>query len=202
MLESLLHLNLSQLIQTAGYIGLFAIVFAESGLFFGFFLPGDSLLFTAGLLASSGYFNIYVLCFLLAVAAVLGDNVGYWFGKTVGPRIFTREDSLFFRKTHVLRAKEFYEKYGPKALVIGRFIPIVRTFIPIVAGVGGMHYPTFMRYNLIGGLLWAVGVTVLGYSVGTRIPHAEEYLTYIIIGIIVLSLVPIAVEFWREKQKN
>ena len=188
------------MVETAGYLGLFIIVFAESGLFFGFFFPGDSLLFTAGLLASQGYFSITYLVILLAIAAISGDSVGYWFGKKVGPRIFTREDSFFFHKKHIERAHEFYTKYGPRALVLARFVPVVRTFVPIVAGVGEMHYPTFLRYNIIGGLLWSVGVSLLGYFLGATVPNIEEYLLPIIIVIILLSVLPVVFDLLRARR--
>ena len=195
-----LHFDLMALIKTFGYLGLFAIVFAESGLFFGFFLPGDSLLFTAGLIASQGFLNIWILVPLIILGAILGDNVGYWFGAKVGPKIFTRDDSLFFHKRHVLRTHNFYLKYGSKAVVIARFIPIVRTFTPILAGVGTMPYATFLKFNIIGGILWGAGVTFLGYFLGTTIPGIEAYLLPIVIGIIVVSFIPIVVEFIRNKR--
>lgn len=187
------------LITTLGYVGLVAIVFAESGLFFGFFLPGDSLLFTAGLLASQGILDIWTLIIIIPIAAILGDSIGYWFGSWVGPKIFRKEDSFFFNKAHIVRAEKFYEKYGPKAIVLARFIPIVRTFVPIVAGVGHMKYSTFVTYNIIGGLLWGVGVTLLGYFLGTVFPQAEDYLLPIIIAIILLSFVPIARELLARR---
>jgi len=193
-------MDIATLVETAGYLGLFIIVFAESGLFFGFFFPGDSLLFTAGLLASQGYFSITYLVILLAIAAISGDSVGYWFGKKVGPRIFTREDSFFFHKKHIERAHEFYTKYGPRALVLARFVPVVRTFVPIVAGVGEMHYPTFLRYNIIGGLLWSVGVSLLGYFLGATVPNIEEYLLPIIIVIILLSVLPVVFDLLRARR--
>lgn len=186
-----LHFDIPALVQTAGYVGLFAIVFAESGLFFGFFFPGDSLLFTAGLLASQGLLNIYVLVGLMTLGAILGDSVGYWFGKSVGPKIFTREDSFFFNKRHIERTQHFYAKYGPKAVVLARFVPVVRTFTPILAGVGTMPYRLFLRYNIIGGILWGTGVTLLGYFLGSAIPSAEKYLLPIILGIIAVSFIPI-----------
>ena len=186
-----LHFDIPALVQTAGYIGLFAIVFAESGLFFGFFVPGDSLLFTAGLLASQGLLNIWLLASLMTLGAILGDSVGYWFGKKVGPKIFTREDSFFFNKRHIKRTEAFYAKYGPKAVVLARFVPVVRTFTPILAGVGMMPYGLFLRYNIIGGVLWGTGVTLLGYFLGSAIPSAEQYLLPIILGIIAVSFIPI-----------
>lgn len=194
------HFDIPALIETVGYIGLFSIVFAESGLFFGFFLPGDSLLFTAGLVASQGFLNIYVLLIIIPVAAILGDSVGYWFGKKVGPKIFCKDDSLFFHRAHVARAERFYARYGPKALVIARFVPVVRTFVPILAGVGSMHYGTFLKFNIIGALLWGVGVTLLGFLLGNTIPGIDTYLLPIILLIIVCSFVPIGIEWWKDRK--
>ncbi len=171
-------------------IAVTAIVFAESGLFFGFFLPGDSLLFTAGLLASQGYVNIFLLLVCSFAAAVLGDNVGYMFGHKVGPRIFAREDSKLFKKHHLEAAKKFYEKHGSKTIVLARFVPFVRTFAPIVAGAAQMPYRTFMTYNLLGGLLWAVGLTLMGYFLG-NIPFIRQHNETIIIIIILVSVVPV-----------
>lgn len=195
------HLDLAALIETVGYIGLFAIIFAESGTIFAFFLPGASLLFTAGFLASQGYLNIYILVPLLGVAAILGDNVGYWFGAHFGPRVFKREDSFFFHKKHIDRTREFYARYGSKTILIARFIPFVRTFAPILAGVGSMHYPTFLFYNIIGGLLWACGVTTLGYTLGSVIPSAADYLEIIVLAIIAVTLTPVAFEFLRSRRE-
>ncbi len=195
---------MEHLITSAGLLGIVLVVFAESGLLIGFFLPGDSLLFTAGFLASQGYFNIYLLLVLSFAAAVLGDNVGYAFGKRMGKRIFTKEDSLFFHKDHLMRAEKFYEKNGGKTIIMARFIPFVRTFAPIVAGVGNMNYRMFITYNLIGGLLWAVGVTLAGYFLGRLIPNLDAYITYIVLGIVLLSLFYSALHFLREgdnKQK-
>ena len=197
----LFHIDLIGLIKTFGYLGIFTIVFAESGLFFGFFFPGDSLLFTAGLIASQGFLNIWILVPLIILGAILGDNVGYWFGAKVGPKIFTREDSFFFHKRHVERTHNFYLKYGAKAVVLARFIPIVRTFTPILAGVGTMPYGTFLKWNIIGGVLWGAGVTLLSYFLGAVIPGIDRYLLPIIIGIIVVSLIPIIVELIKNKQK-
>lgn len=190
------------LISTLGLIGVCVIVFAESGLFFGFFLPGDSLLFTAGLLASQGHMNIVLLVTGCIVAAIAGDSVGYAFGRKVGKTLFTREDSFFFHKKHAERAEKFYEKYGVKTIIIARFVPIVRTFAPIVAGVGNMHYRTFITYNIIGGVFWAGSLTLMGYFLGTLIPGISKYLDVIIIGIIILSFVPIAYEWIKERNKT
>ncbi|MEK7504153.1 MAG: DedA family protein, partial [Patescibacteria group bacterium] len=171
--------------------GVTAIVFAESGLFFGFFLPGDSLLFTAGLLASQGFLSLVTLLLCSFTAAVLGDNVGYWFGHNIGPKIFAREDSMLFKKHHLVEAKKFYELHGSKTIVLARFVPFVRTFAPIVAGAAQMPYHTFMIYNLLGGLLWAVGLTLLGYFLG-NIPIIKAHYEFVIILIILASIIPVA----------
>ncbi|MEN9621807.1 MAG: hypothetical protein RLZZ67_241 [Candidatus Parcubacteria bacterium] len=188
------------LIEAVGLIGIITIVFAESGLFFGFFLPGDSLLFTAGLLASQGLISIELLVIGTMIAAIVGDSVGYAFGKKIGPALFSREDSFFFHKKHALRAKAFYEKYGVKTIVLARFIPIVRTFAPIVAGIGDMKYTTFLSYNIIGGVIWTSSMTLFGYFLGTLVPQTEKYLHVIIIAIIVLSFVPIVIEYIKERR--
>ena len=200
MIDFLIGLDLVATIKSVGYIGLFAIIFAESGLFIGFFLPGDSLLFTAGFLASQGFLNIWILAPITFLAAILGDNFGYAFGKKVGPAIFKREDSWFFHKDHLERAKVFYEKYGAKTLVLARFLPIVRTFAPILAGVGKMHYRTFFFYNVLGGFLWAVGVAGLGYFLGATIPGVDKYLIPIILAIIVLSALPTLVHIIKNRE--
>jgi membrane-associated protein len=192
-----------KLIETFGTIGLFAIIFAESGLLIGFFLPGDSLLFTAGLLASQGKFglNLPVLLIGCFVAAVAGDQVGYMFGKKAGPALFRREESRIFKQKYVLRANEFFEHHGRKTIVLARFVPVVRTFAPILAGVGEMHYRTFVTFNVIGGLLWAVGVTTAGYILGDTIPDIDKYLLPIIGVIILLSILPPAIEILRHRRR-
>lgn len=186
-------------LSTLGPLAIFAvvaIVFAESGLFFGFFLPGDSLLFTAGLLSSPavGLISFPLLAFCSFLAAVLGDNVGYWFGHKVGPKIFSRDDSLLFKKKHLEEAHKFYEKHGTKTVVMARFVPFVRTFAPIVAGATHMHYSTFMKFNILGGLLWAVGITSLGYFLG-NIPVVKEHYEAVILLIVVASLGPVVIHF-------
>ncbi len=185
------------LIETLGTIGVIAIVFAESGLFFGFFLPGDSLLFTAGLFASQGLLPIVPLVIGCVIAAIAGDSVGYAFGRRVGPAIFSREDSFFFHKKHITKAENFYKKYGTKTILLARFVPIVRTFAPILAGVGSMPYKTFLAWNIIGGILWGGGVTLLGYFLGTAFPQISDYLHWIIIAIIFLSFVPVIIEIYK-----
>lgn len=190
------------IIKTLGLIGVVSIVFAESGLFFGFFLPGDSLLFTAGFLASQDLISIFWLLILCFIAAVLGDSVGYYFGKKVGPSIFRKEDSLFFHKKHIEKAHAFYDKHGKKTIVFARFIPIVRTFVPIVAGVAGMEYRTFFAYNIIGGFVWTWGMLGGGYLLGNLIPNVDKYLTPIILAIIVVSFIPAIIEYVKHKRKT
>ena len=198
-MEHLLGIDLVTLIKAAGYIGMFAIVFAESGLLIGFFLPGDSLLFTAGFLASQGFLHIIPLALITFAAAVIGDNVGYAFGKKVGPAIFKKEDSLFFHKDYLEQANRFYEKHGGKTLILARFTPIVRTFAPIVAGVGNMKYSEFLFYNFIGGLIWGLGMPLLGYFLGSAIPSIDQYLVPVILVIIFVSFLPPAWHILKEK---
>ena len=194
-----MEIDLKVLIQNIGYAGIFGIVFAESGLFFGCFLPGDSLLFMAGFLASQGLFSMPILLIGCFLAAVLGDNVGYAFGHKFGRKLFQKEDSFFFRKENLLKTENFYKKHGAKTIVIARFIPIIRTFAPIVAGLAAMEYKTFLRYNLIGGVLWGVGVTSAGYFLGKIIPNAEHYLLPIVIGIVIISVIPAIIHYCQEK---
>lgn len=188
-----------ELIRTVGLLGLFAIVFAETGLFLGFFLPGDSLPFVAGLLAAQGLFPVSMLILVLLVAAITGNITGYWFGKKVGPKLFEREDSLLFRKAHVRRAQSFYEKHGAKTIMLARFIPIVRTFGPIVAGIAGMKYRSFMPYNVLGAVLWTVGLTSGGYLFGNLITDIDRYLLPVILAIIIISFLPAVWHIWQER---
>jgi membrane-associated protein len=190
MTELLQWIDPMFLVGTLGLAGVIAIIFAESGLFFGFFFPGDSLLFTAGFLASQGLLNIWALVFGAMLAAILGDNVGYWFGAKIGPKIFSREDSLFFHKKHLARTQKFYDQHGKKTIILARFVPIVRTFAPILAGVGQMNYKIFIVYNLIGGVVWAGGMSLAGYILGSVIPGVDRYLLPIVLVIIVVSLIP------------
>lgn len=202
-MEQLIGFDLKHFIATIGYIGIFGIVFAESGLLVGFFLPGDSLLFTAGVIAGSktlqqtlgielSYPILAIGCFLAAVA---GDSVGYWFGSRVGRRLFQREDSLLFKKRYLYQAEALYEKHGGKIIVLARFMPIVRTFAPIVAGIGTMHYGRFISFNVFGGLFWAVGVVSAGYFLGEA---ADGYLMPIVIIIILVSVAPPALHVLKD----
>ncbi len=193
-------LDIVWLIKAGGYVGIFSVIFAESGLLIGFFLPGDSLLFTAGFLASQGFLDIKILAVLTFLAATLGDSFGYAFGRKVGPKIFTKEDSFFFHKDHLERSKSFYEKHGKKTIVLARFLPFIRTFAPILAGVGKMEYRTFLIYNILGGLLWAIGLTTLGYFLGSTIPDIDKFLIPIILTIIFLSLLPPVIHVLKSKE--
>ena len=196
--------DLRELLIAVGYLGLFAIVFAESGLLVGFFLPGDTLLFTAGLLASEafGVFDVWLLLPIVAVAAISGDQVGYAFGRRVGPRLFHREDSIWFHRKHLERAHAFYEKHGGKTIILARFLPIVRTFAPIVAGMGTMDYPKFVLYNVAGGLLWTVSMIGGGYLFGQQLPpeHVDRYLLPAVVLIFILSVAPTAWHLYKENR--
>ena len=183
-------MTLPALIQSVGYLGVTAIVFAENGLLIGFFLPGDSLLFTAGFLASQGFFNIWWLLGLMTVAGILGTSVGYAFGHRFGRRLFIRPNSRFFKHENLMKAEEFYQRHGPKTIVLARFIPIVRTFAPIVAGLSQMSYGKFLAYNVIGSVLWVGSVTGLGYWLGGRVHNIDHWLLPIIAVIIILSVAP------------
>ncbi len=194
--------SLDDLIRWGGYVVLVAIVFTETGLLVGFFLPGDSLLITAGLVAAGGGLNIWWLNGLLIVAAIVGDSVGYAIGWRVGPRLFTREKSLVFNPRHVERTRRFYERHGSKTIVIARFVPIVRTFAPVVAGVGQMQYRRFLLYNILGGVGWVLSMTWAGYLLGRAIPNVDRYLHVIVIIVIILSVIPIGVEILKERRRR
>lgn len=196
----LLHGDLKALIEGIGYIGVFTIVFVESGLLIGFFLPGDSLLFTAGVLAALGVFDIKILILGCFIAAVAGDSVGYYIGHKYGKRLFNKEKSLLFQKDHLLKAQRFYEKHGGKTIILARFMPVIRTFAPVVAGIGDMKYRDFLAYNIIGGVLWAIGLTLAGYFLGSHIPadNFEKILLMIIGGIVILSVAPAAVHILKD----
>ena len=190
VLATFLGVDLEKLIKAVGYPGLFAIVFAESGLLIGIMLPGDSLLFTAGFLASQGLFNVWVLVALCVAAAIGGDAAGYWFGRRVGRRLYERPDSRFFKQKHLRAAEAFYDKNGGKAIVLARFLPIVRTLAPIVAGTCAMPYRRFAAFNVVGGVAWGAGVTLGGYLLGETIPDPDRYLLPVIALIILVSALP------------
>ncbi len=204
-----MHLDLPELIKQIGYIGIFAIVFAESGLLIGFFLPGDSLLFTAGFLASQMFqgkpiLNLGLLYLICLIAAISGDSTGYYIGRKTGKRIFNKEDSLLFNKNHILKAEAFYEKHGGKTIILARFMPVIRTFAPIVAGAGNMKYGAFVLYNMIGGFIWVTSMVFGGYFLGQVIPKddVDKYLLPIIGGIIVFSAAPGIYHFFKEKNNR
>lgn len=201
-------IELIDLIKLVGVLGVALIIFAESGLLIGFFLPGDSLLFTAGFLTYSGFLpvNIHLLVLILFVAAVAGDSVGYLFGRKAGPRIFSKPDARLFKQEYIKNAQEFYERHGGKAIIIARFVPVVRTFAPIVAGVANMPYRRFLMFNIIGAFLWACGVTYAGYYLGAWFEHMGWEIDHILLPIIAiilfLSIAPPAIHILKDKQRR
>ena len=197
---SRLH-DLNGLVTWAGYTGLTIIVFCETGLLAGFFLPGDSLLVTAGLVASQGPLDIRALNLLLIAAAILGDSTGYLIGHVAGPRIFRKEDSLFFRREYLEKTHRFFEKYGGKTIILARFVPIVRTFAPTVAGVGKMPYRKFLAYNVVGGVLWVLGMTSVGYFLGRTVPNIEKHLHVVVAVVIVVSFLPLVNEWIQARRR-
>jgi membrane-associated protein len=195
-------IDLETLIKTIGLLGLFAIVFAETGLFFGFFLPGDSLLVSAGVLAQRGQFDLPTLIVVLIVAATTGDATGYAIGRRAGPRLFQREDSRFFKRSHLERAEAFYARHGGKTIVLARFVPFVRTFAPSVAGAARMPYPRFALYNVAGGVAWVVSITLLGYLLGEAAPDIDLLLLPMLGGIVLISLLLPPLHLWRERRAS
>lgn len=198
--------RLIQLLSTVmtgwlGYALLFAIVFAETGLLVGFFLPGDSLLFTVGVVAGAGQLNLFAINVLLIVAAIVGDATGYLLGKQAGPHVFNRPDSRFFKREHLIRTQEFYDKHGGKTIIYARFVPIIRTFAPFIAGVAGMPYHRFLAFNIFGGIGWVVLMTTAGYFLG-GIPIIQRHFEKVVILIVLVSVLPIAVEFLKSRRKQ
>lgn len=201
-LIALLGLEPDKLLRTFGTIGLFAIIFAESGLLIGFFLPGDSLLVAAGLFSARGDLpHIAIIAGGCMIAAIAGDQVGYYFGKKAGPKIFNRPDSRLFKHENVEAAEEFFADFGPKAIILARFVPIIRTFTPIIAGVSSMHYRTFVTYNIVGGVIWGGGLTVIGWGLGTRFPVLVEKIEIMAIIIVFISLIPMALEVRKHRAR-
>ena len=194
--------GLDDLIRWGGYVVLVAIVFTETGLLIGFFLPGDSLLITAGLVAATGHLNIWWLNGLLIVAAVVGDSVGYAIGWRAGPRLFTRPKSRLFNPKHIERTRAFYVRHGAKTIVIARFVPIIRTFAPVVAGVGQMEYRRFLAYNVVGGVAWVTSMTWAGYALGQAVPNISDHIHVVVGIVIVLSLIPIVIEVVKERRRR
>ncbi len=198
----MLPVDLTDLVRSIGYLGIAAIVFGESGLLVGFFLPGDSLLFTAGFIASQGILNIWLLAFICFLSAVAGDAVGYQVGHRMGRRLFDGPDSRFFRKKYLVQTEVFFEKHGGKAVFLARFLPVIRTFTPVVAGMGAMSYRRFVWFNVAGALGWAVGVTVAGYVLGSSIPGIDRYLLPIIVVIILISSLPALIHIVRARSTD
>lgn len=195
-----LHLDPVAIVEAGGYLGIALIIFAESGLLVGIFLPGDSLLFVAGLLAAAGYLDVALLTTIVVLAAIIGDSVGYWFGAAVGPGLFQREDSRLFKRAYLVRTQEFYSKYGPRTVLLARFVPIVRTLAPVLAGVGSMKYSRFLSYNVIGGALWGIGVTFVGYFLGSIVPNSEKYILPFSLVVIIISFLPLGMNLLRKKK--
>jgi membrane-associated protein len=194
--------DLNTLVQTAGLVGLTAIIFSETGLLFGFFLPGDSLLVTAGLFAGTGTLKIYELVLALTVAAICGNSLGYFIGRSTGPRIFNRENSLFFNKKHAIRAQQFYEKHGRMTIILAQFMPIIRTFSPVVAGVGGMKFRVFFRFNAIGAILWVWSMLGIGYFLGNYIPGVDKHIEIVVAIVIFISILPGIIGSLRARRRG
>ncbi len=203
MLQELLHrvYDVEGLIKWGGLAMICAIVFAETGLMIGFFLPGDSLLVTAGVFAAAGLMDVTSLLILVSLCAITGDQLGYYIGQKTGQALFTREDSLLFKRSHVLKAQAFYEKYGAKTIVIARFVPIVRTFAPVIAGVGKMNYRRFITYNVTGGILWVFSMVLTGYLLASAVPNINEHIHVVIAVVIFLSLLPAIIEIIRNRKR-
>jgi membrane-associated protein len=194
--------DLEAILKAIGLLGIYAMIFAESGLLVGIFLPGDSVLFTAGVLAAEGVFNYPALMIGAFIAAVTGDAIGYWFGRRVGRRLYERPDSRWFKQAHLDKAEMFYERHGGKAIILARFIPIVRTLAPIVAGMSEMRYGRFTVFNVVGGILWAIGLTTAGYVLGRSIPNIDHYLLPIIAVIVFVSVLPTLIHIWRDHRQE
>jgi membrane-associated protein len=198
-LYACIHLDPLAIVRAGGYVGIAILVFAESGLLIGIFFPGDSVLFVAGLLSAGGFLSFWPLVLIVAGAAILGDSVGYWFGAKAGNSFFKRKDSRFFKQEYVARTQKFFETYGGRAIILARFVPIVRTVAPVLAGVGSMTYKKFLSYNAIGGIIWGTGMVSLGYFLGSIIPNSDSYVFPLSLAVIVLSFLPIFINYIRNK---
>lgn len=190
------------ILQSLGYWGFTAIIFAESGLFFFFFLPGDSLLFAAGILSAAGYFDIRLIIFLAAIAAILGDSLGYYTGGRFAKWLLNLQESWWWKKSHLTAAEEFYKKRGPSTLILARFMPLIRVFAPIVAGISKMNYGKFLKFNILGGMAWGVSLPLLGFYLGKLIPDVEKYIVVIVLGIIAISLIGPFIHLQRSKKSQ
>lgn len=201
-LFALFGMSVERIIEFGGILLITAIVFAESGLLIGFFLPGDTLLFGAGLYASQGRLSLPILVVSVIIAAVVGDNVGYSIGRRTGHRIFKKKDSLLFKHEYIEKAEQFYEKHGGKTIILARFVPVIRTFAPVVAGVGKMPRQRFFLFNVVGGILWGAGMTLLGYFVGSKIPHLDKYIELVMVGVVVVSFLLAFAHLLQEKDNR
>lgn len=193
--------DVQSLVQTAGYVGLTALIFAETGLFIGFFLPGDSVMVSAGLFAQRGYLSIGLLGSLLTAASIIGDSTGYWIGRAAGPRMFRREDSLLFKRRHLLAAHAFYERHGGKAVIIARFMPVIRAFAPVVAGIGEMPYSRYVMYSIAGSVLWVWSMLLLGYSLGRYVPGVASHIDIVVVLIVLVSVAPALIARLNARRK-
>lgn len=193
--------DVQALVQTAGYAGLTALIFAETGLFIGFFLPGDSVMVSAGLFAQRGYLSIGLLGSLLTAASIIGDSTGYWIGRATGPRMFRREDSLLFKRRHLIAAHEFYERHGGKAVIIARFMPVIRAFAPVVAGIGQMPYSRYVVYSIAGSVLWVWSMLLLGYSLGRYVPGVASHIDIVVVLIVLVSVSPALIARLNARRK-
>lgn len=202
MFEHLLHINLTEWVSTIGYIGIFAIIFCETGLFFGFFLPGDSLLFTAGLLATHGLFHLWLLIPALIIISILGYAAGYWSGDKLGHWFLKKSDSFFFKKKYITQAHTFFDKHGAKAILLCRLVPIIRTFCPIVAGMANMDLKRYMLFNAIGGAVWVLVMTLLGYYIGGAFPQASHYILLFALAVILISIIPGFIHLFKSKSRK
>lgn len=194
--------NIHDLVTWAGYPGLAMIVFSETGLLVGFFLPGDSLLVTAGLLAAAGFFDVGLLIPLLILCAVCGNATGYLIGKKGGRALYAREDSRFFQKKHLLKTKEFYEHYGPMTIVMAQFMPFARTFAPVVAGIAEMRYTKFASYNVVGAISWITSMILIGYFLGSTIPNIDKNIHYVIVLVVLISILPAIMKYLQVKREE
>lgn len=193
--------DVQSLVQTAGYAGLTALIFAETGLFIGFFLPGDSVMVSAGLFAQRGYLSIGLLGSLLTAASIIGDSTGYWIGRATGPRMFRREDSLLFKRRHLIAAHEFYERHGGKAVIIARFMPVIRAFAPVVAGIGEMPYSRYVMFSIAGSVLWVWSMLLLGYSLGRYVPGVASHIDIVVVLIVLVSVAPALIARLNARRK-
>lgn len=205
MIEFLKHLlarlyDVRGIIEWGGPLMVCLLVFVETGMFVGFFLPGDSLLVTAGVFAAAGQLKLIWLLAAVTLSAIVGDQLGYFIGRKAGPSLFKREDSRFFKKRHLHNAHEFYEKYGTKTIILARFVPIIRTFCPPVAGAAGMTYSRFLPYDILGGFLWVWGMVLLGYTLGRSVPNIDKRIHYVIAIVVIVSLMPAAYHAWKARR--